>query len=103
LGSLHGAGGGQRGGRGTTAQEEEAVEPPARVREGGRGRGPVCRLGLLGHSGPKGWMGQLAIGPKVEGKPFRNKNWIFKYTRALKICTRRFRRKFDMEVFPKFF
>jgi hypothetical protein len=36
LGSLHGAGEGQRRGHGAAAQEEEAAEPLARVREGGR-------------------------------------------------------------------
>jgi hypothetical protein len=39
LGSLHGMGEGQRGGHGTVAREEEAAEPLARVREGGRERG----------------------------------------------------------------
>jgi hypothetical protein len=34
---------------------------------------------------------------------FLNKNWIFEYTRALEICRRRFRRNFDMGIFPKFF
>jgi hypothetical protein len=60
-------GGGQRGGHGAAAREEEAVELPTQVREGGRGRGhsPVGRLNQLGLSGPKG---RMAIGPKVEGK-----------------------------------
>jgi hypothetical protein len=30
---------------------------------------------------------------------FWNKNWIFKYTKALEICTRRFRRNFDVGFF----
>jgi hypothetical protein len=34
---------------------------------------------------------------------FLNKNWIIKYTKALEICTRRFRRNFDIDIFPKFF
>jgi hypothetical protein len=70
LGSLHGVGGGQRSGRGAVAREEEAVDPLARVREGGRGRGRslVGWLGLLGCLGPKGRMGRLAVGLKVEGK-----------------------------------
>jgi hypothetical protein len=42
-------------------------------------------------------------GPKSEENSFSNKNWIFKYTKALEICTRRFRRKFDMRIFPKIF
>jgi hypothetical protein len=28
---------------------------------------------------------------------------IFEYTKALEICSRRFRRNFDMRIFPKFF
>jgi hypothetical protein len=39
LGLLHGVGEGQRGGHGAMAREEEAMEPPARAREGGRERG----------------------------------------------------------------
>jgi hypothetical protein len=67
LGSLHGVGGGQRGGHGAAVREEEAVELPTQVREGGRGRGHnlVGQLDQLGLSGPKG---PMAIGPKVEGK-----------------------------------
>jgi hypothetical protein len=42
-------------------------------------------------------------GPKSEEDSFSNKNWIFEYTKALEICTRRFRRNFDMRVFPKIF
>jgi hypothetical protein len=36
-------------------------------------------------------------------KSFRIKNWIFKFTKALGICRRRFRRNFDMRIFPKLF
>jgi hypothetical protein len=36
-------------------------------------------------------------------KNFRIKNWIFEFTEALEICRRRFRRNFDMRIFPKFF
>jgi hypothetical protein len=61
--------------------------------EGGRGR-------LVGLSGPKGRMGQL--GQKLK-KSIQNKNWIFEFTKALEICTRRFRRNFDTRIFPKFF
>jgi hypothetical protein len=42
-------------------------------------------------------------GPKSEEDSFSNKNWIFEYTQALEICTRIFRRNFDMRVFPKIF
>jgi hypothetical protein len=52
------------------------------------------RPGLLG-AGPDG--------PESEEKWFPNKIWIFDYTKALEICTRRFWRNFDMRIFPKFF
>jgi hypothetical protein len=42
-------------------------------------------------------------GPKYEESSFLNKNWIFEYIKALEICTRRFRRNFDMIIFPKIF
>jgi hypothetical protein len=40
---------------------------------------------------------------EIKKKNFRIKNWIFEFTKALEICTRRFRRNFDMRIFPKFF
>jgi hypothetical protein len=60
------------------------------VNAGDRGGGP--------------WLGQLAaepIGPKVKGNSFPNKDLIFEYTKALEIWRRRFRRDFDMRIFPK--
>jgi hypothetical protein len=42
-------------------------------------------------------------GPKSEESYFSNKNRIFEYTKALEIYTRRFRRNFDMRIFPKIF
>jgi hypothetical protein len=90
--------GGARGGGGATGS----------VREGGWGRGGhglMGRLSLLGCSGPKGWMGRLTtrwIGPKVQENLFSDKNLIFEYTKALEICTRRFRRNLDTRIFPKF-
>jgi hypothetical protein len=86
-----GEGGG--GIHGATAQEEEGAL--GRRGEGGRRPGGV-----------KGGTGQRVAGPtrpKFEGKFFQNKNWIFEYTKALKVCTRRFRWYFDMGIFPKFF
>jgi hypothetical protein len=64
--------------------------------------------------GLRGWCGQWAgwargrVGCKVDRaeikkKNFRIKNWIFEFTKALEICRRRFRRNFDMRIFPKFF
>jgi hypothetical protein len=61
LGSLHGAGEGQRGAYGATAREEEAACGRDEG-EGGRG-GLMGQLGLLGRSGPKG---RMATRPKVE-------------------------------------
>jgi hypothetical protein len=55
--------------------------------------------------GPRGRIGQLAAGPnglKVKENSFSNKNLIFDYSKALEICRRRFRRNFDMRIFPKF-
>jgi hypothetical protein len=72
------------------------AERPRPSGERGRGR--------LKKSGP--WLGRLAaglIGPKSKKKNFRIKNWIFEFIKALEICTRRFRRNFDMRIFPKFF
>jgi hypothetical protein len=43
-----------------------------------------------------------ATGPKAEENYFQIKFWIFEYTKALEICIRRFRRNFDMRIFPKF-
>jgi hypothetical protein len=66
-------------------------------------------FGLRGRRGRwAGWArGQAARGvgwaENQEKKKFSNENWIFKFTKALKICRRRFRRNFDMRIFPKFF
>jgi hypothetical protein len=50
------------------------------------------------------WAGWLLgwLGRKLK-KFFQNKNWIFEFTMALEICTRRFRRNFDTRIYPKFF
>jgi hypothetical protein len=42
-------------------------------------------------------------GPELKRNSFRNKNWIFEFTKALEICTRRFRRNLGTRIFPKFF
>jgi hypothetical protein len=83
-------------------QEEEAAEPPARVRDGGREGGMAWWAGSAcwAARGKKvGWL----LGRKLKENSFPNKNWIFEYTKALEICRRRFRRNFDMGIFPKFF
>jgi hypothetical protein len=68
--------------------------------EGGR-RGWVGRVGQKKAK----WAGWLAgpAGQNLKRISFSNKNWIIEYTKALEICTRRFRRNFDMGIFPKFF
>jgi hypothetical protein len=65
--------------------------------------GEVGQPGRKGRGGP-GQASQLArLGRKLKENSFSSKNWIFEYIKALKICRRRFRRNFDMEIFPKFF
>jgi hypothetical protein len=56
--------------------------------------------------GPRGRVGRLAAGsngPAVKENSFPNKNLIFDYSEALEICRRRFRRNFEVGIFPKFF
>jgi hypothetical protein len=50
------------------------------------------------------WVGWLLgrLRQKLK-KSFRSKNWIFEFTNAMEICTRRFRRNFDTRIFSKFF
>jgi hypothetical protein len=78
---------------------------------GRRGEGDKAD-GLLGTNGlsvdPAAcgveWDSMGGAGPdglKSEENSFLNKNWIFEYTKDLKICTRIFRRNFDMRIFPK--
>jgi hypothetical protein len=39
---------------------------------------------------------------QIQRKEFlQNLNWILDFAKALKICTRRFRRNFGVEIFPK--
>jgi hypothetical protein len=67
-----------------------------RLGEGGRGRGVAWWAG-------SSYLATGPIGPKVEENFFSDKNCIFEYIKALKICTRRFRRNLDTRIFPKFF
>jgi hypothetical protein len=57
----------------------------------------VCgaKRASMGEAGPGG--------PKSEQNSFSNKNWIFEFSKALEIYTRRFRRNFDMRIFLKIF
>jgi hypothetical protein len=56
-----------------------------------------------GLAGPKAEWAARSAGPKVRKRNFWIKNWIFEFTKALEIYRRRFRRTFDMRIFPKFF
>jgi hypothetical protein len=47
------------------------------------------------------WPARLT-GSKARGNSFRNKIEIFEFAKALGIYTRRFRRDFDVRIFPKF-
>jgi hypothetical protein len=61
-----------------------------------------CRGGRGRPGGPKaGWVGWLLgrLGQKSKEISFCNKNWIFEYSKALEICTRRFRMDFDVGIF----
>jgi hypothetical protein len=66
-------------------------------------------FGLQEERGQRGRLGRRPSGPvsvavpKVKKKDFWIKNWIFEITKALEICTRKFRRDFDMGILPKFF
>jgi hypothetical protein len=88
----------RRGGiHGATAREEEEAAI------GRRGEEEEGQMGCVGRkAGWAGWpLGRL--GRKGRKNSFLNKNLIFEYTKALEICRRRFRRNFDMGIFPKFF
>jgi hypothetical protein len=74
-----------------------------KIRQHGLGR-----VGRAGSRRPAGQSGPVhggagPDGPKSEENSFLNKNYIFEYTNALEICTRRFWRNLDMRIFPKFF
>jgi hypothetical protein len=56
-----------------------------------------------GLAGPKAEWAARSARPKVRKKNFLIKNWIFEFTKVLEICRRRFRRNFDVRIFPKFF
>jgi hypothetical protein len=51
----------------------------------------------------RGRVGRMVGRAEIKKKNFLIKNWIVEFTKALEICRRRFRRNFDMRIFPKFF
>jgi hypothetical protein len=103
--------------------EEEEMRwlfPLAEVAEGGHGGGLRSVMvaavpALLGWrwkkaAGGAGWAkrqsgpaGSWADWARSWKKSFQNKNWIFEFTMALEICTRRFRRNLVTRIFPKVF
>jgi hypothetical protein len=71
--------------------------------------GPAGAVSACGAARPVGWLGQRPSRPqgwpgrKYEKRISELKIWIFEFTKALEIYRRRFRRNFDMRIFPKFF
>jgi hypothetical protein len=64
----------------------------------------ACGDGTAGGlAGPEAERDAGSAGPKARKRISGLKKWIFEFTKALEICRRRFRRNFDMRVFPKFF
>jgi hypothetical protein len=98
LGSFHGVGGGRRYNHGAAACEEEVAFGWRRRRRKKRPRWAMWAERLSRSAGRLSRLGR-----KLEKNSFRNKNWIFKYTKALEIYTRRCRRNFEVGIFPKFF
>jgi hypothetical protein len=119
-----------RSGRGTgTGRQQRAQDGgggAGRSARGGRrpggagwlGRPKAEAQGRFSGGGPKGGKGELAGsggrrgGPqlgrirsraRIQKKFFSNFNLFLEFGRTLKICTRRFRKKFDMRIFPKIF
>jgi hypothetical protein len=80
---------------------EDAID----VRAGWAGRAiSACGDGAAGGlAGPEAKRATGSAGPKNRKRNFRIKNLIFEFIKALKIRRRRFRRNFDMRIFPKFF
>jgi hypothetical protein len=59
-----------------------------------------------GRDGPvRGWLG---LSSQIHRENFQqemifNFQWILEFGKNLEICTRRFRRNFNVRIFPKFF
>jgi hypothetical protein len=88
--------------KGKHISREDATD----VRAGWADRDCVRPAGM---ARPVGWLGQRPNG--LQGWPGRKQGkmiselkigFFFEFTKALEIC-RRFRRNFDMRIFPKFF
>jgi hypothetical protein len=79
------------------AWEKEGAASMARWCERRRRRS----AGVVWAEQASGWLGRL--GQNLKEISFQNKKWFFEYIKTLEICTKRFRRNFDMVIFPKFF
>jgi hypothetical protein len=106
--------------RGGAAAREEAATLPAHrgrkekgggTRPGGLAR-PAWPLGAgwassacLAARGRVGWLGHWAGWVRKLKKTYFliKRIEFFEFTKALEICTRRFRRNFEVGIFPKFF
>jgi hypothetical protein len=96
-------------------RREEGDDLPGGPAGPGNGTEAGWRHGPIGRTretkagwqrGPRGRVGRQAAGPngpEVKENSFLNKNLIFDYSEALEICRRRFRRNFEVGIFPKFF
>jgi hypothetical protein len=76
----------------------------ARAGWAGEGRFLACGGGAAsGLGGPKAeWAARSAV-LKLRKRISKLKIGFFEFTNALEFCRRRFRRNFDMRIFPKFF
>jgi hypothetical protein len=92
---------GRREPKGKTYSREDATD--ARARWAGRAVSACGGNEANGLVGRKAGWAARSVGLKIRKKNFRIKNWIFEFTKALLICRRRFRRNFEVGIFPKFF
>jgi hypothetical protein len=87
--------------RGKRISREDATD----TRAGWAGRAILaCGDGVAGGlAGPEAKWAVGSAGPKIRKKEISELKLDFKFIKALEICRRRFRRNFDMRIFPKFF
>jgi hypothetical protein len=77
---------------------------PTRGLDGPAGTILGCGDGAaVGLAGPEAERAAGSAGPKARKRISELKIRFFEFTKALEICRRRFRRNFDVRIFPKFF
>jgi hypothetical protein len=77
---------------------------PTRGLDGPAGTVSACGGGMTsGLAGPEAEWATKSAGPKSRKRISELKIRFFEFTKALEIGRRRFRRNFDMWIFPKFF